>query len=301
MLCTGVMRFISTLIAALALLWPVATANVKASSHKEDLRPLYTIYTGSPKGTYYRFAEDMTKACQNLNIQIVATDGSLDNVNHLIQQPAMRTGHRFALVQNDAMTSVVGSDARAGSIKPIMAMYREDITVLANKNAHVHSLKDLEGKRVSVGVVGSGTWFTSSTIKTQLGITWTPVERSPEESILSVLVGDIDAMVIVGGHPIKLFNELGIFVKDRVKLVNMADEQLNKFYQISKLPNGTYIWQDDGVELRATRSALVSAADVSQPAIDALMSCINSHLPELRRWGHPKWADVQLPQLKPKK
>ena len=293
------MKFITTILAILALLWPIATNSVQASSHKEDTRPLYTIYTASARGTYYRFGEDLSRACSNLNVQVISTDGSLDNINHLIQPQAIRTGYRFAFVQNDALTSVMGTEPRARNlIKPIMTMYPEDITVLANTGSQINSLKDLDGKRVAVGVVGSGIWFTAATIRAQLGINWIPVERSPEESILAVLVGDVDAMVMVGGHPVKLFSELGSYVKDRVKLVNMTDGELNKLYNISKLPSGTYLWQDQTVELRTTRSAMIAAADVPQSAVDALVACVSTNISELRRWGHPKWADVQLPKLK---
>jgi TRAP transporter TAXI family solute receptor len=293
------MKIFASLIAILALICPLTMGVAASSAQAPDPRPVYTLYTAGIKGTYYRFAEDITRACPNLNIQIVSTDGSLDNVNHLIEPQAMRAGHRFGFVQNDAMVAVLGSEPRAKSlVKTVMPMYPEDITVLVNRASNINSMRDLEGKRVAVGVIGSGVWFTASSMRAQLGVNWIPVERSPEESILGVLVGDLDAMISVGGHPFKLYSELGAYVRDRVKLVPMTDTELNKLYASSKLPADTYLWQDQDVELRTTRSLLIASADVPQSAVNALTSCISTSLNELRRWGHPRWNDVHLPLIK---
>lgn len=258
-----------------------------------------TIFTASSKGTYFQFAENIVRACPKFNIQVVSTDGSLDNINQLLRKPSTKTGHRFAFVQNDALNSVLTSDPVVRSfVTPVMTMYREDIYVLVYKGAKIKSLMDLNGKRVSVGVPGSGVWFTANAIKTQLNLNWTPVERSPEESVLAVLVGDIDAMIAVGGSPIGVFKEMGAFVKGHVSLLSMSEAQLNGLYESSKLPGGTYLWQDNVVELRSTRSSFVAAADVPSNTVQQLTRCISENLPELRRWGHPKWNDVQPPRLK---
>lgn len=266
-----------------------------------DSRPTYTMYTGSARGTYYQIANDLVRACPALDINVVSTDGSLDNLNSLIQAPLIKAGNRFAFVQNDVLNSVMSSEPIAKQfIKPVMTLYNEDIQVLVYKGSGITKLSDLNGKRVAVGVPGSGAWFTANAIRAQLGIQWTAVERSQEESILGVLVGDIDALIAVGGSPIKMFNEMGKFVKDRVALISLSDTQLNRLYESSKLPAGTYLWQDNVVELRQTRSSLVTSKEVTPAAVDALFRCINANIKELRRWGHPKWQDVQLPP-KPKK
>ena len=262
-------------------------------------RPVYTFYTGGTRGTYYQFADDIARACGSLTTQVVPTDGSLDNLNHLIQAPVFRAGYRFAFVQNDVLASVFASEPTARTvIRTVMPMYPEDIHILVYRGSGIKTLNDLNAKRVAIGTPGSGVWFTANAIRTQLAISWVPVERSPEESILGVLVGELDAVVVVGGSPIKLFTDMGSFVKDRVTLLNLSAMQLNSLYASSSLPSGTYIWQDTPVELRQTRSMLVAAADVPAQAVNTLLKCVNDNLSELRRWGHPKWNAVQPLKLK---
>lgn len=250
------------------------------------------IFTGSSQGTYYRFAEDIQKVCKGLDIKIVTSRGSLDNLNNLLRDP---TGEqRFALIQSDVLSTVTSSVESPITIKRVMSMYREDVTVLVNKKAKIKTLADLSGKRVATGEVGSGTWFTASAIRSKLGIDWAPLERSPEESVLSLIVGDVDAMFIVGGHPLKLLTVLGGSVKDTIEILNINQ---NFRYAKSKLPAYTYPWQPHEVNLRTVQSSLIAAPDVPANTIARLTSCISNAMPELKKSGHPKWRDVRI-QLK---
>lgn len=269
------------------------------SAVSADPRPIYTIYTASQRGTYYKIAEDIQRACINLNIQIETTDGSLDNVNHLITPQILKTGHRFALVQVDVLTSIFGSEPRAKPlVQVILELYAEDINVFVNRMSKIETLKDLENKRVAIGVAGSGVWFTANAIKNQLGINWVAVERSPEESILGVLTGDIDAMILVAGHPIRMFSELSARMQERIKLLSLKNTNLGRRYLISRLVERTYLWQPEIVELRSTKSVLIAAKEVPAEAVAELLSCIKSNEVALRRWGHPKWNEVKFQQLK---
>lgn len=270
--------------------------SLAAMQKVHDARPIYTIYTASPRGTYYKIAEDIRRACNNLNIQIENTDGSLDNINHLITPQILKTGHRFALAQNDVLTSLFGSDANVKQlVQIVLELYNEDINILVNRASKIESLKDLDGKRVAVGTITSGVWFTANAIKNQLGINWIAVETAPEESILSVLTGEIDAMILVAGHPVQMFSELSARMRDRVKLLSLKDAGLNRKYSTSRLPEWTYLWQPEIVELKSTKSVLVAAKDVPTDAINDLLSCVKSNEAALRRWGHPKWNEVKFP------
>jgi len=264
-------------------------------------RPLYTIYTASAKGTYYQFGLDIQRACPHLKIQVINTHGSLDNVNNLIQPSVMRTGHQFALVQNDALAAMTEDEPRLKAlITPAMRMYSEEITVLVSKSSNIQSLSDLAGKRVAVGVVGSGTWFSAAAIKSQLGITWASIEIPAEESLLGVLSGDIDALITVSGHPVKFFSELGASMKGHVKLLNMSGVELDQMYKTAVLPKNTYLWQDRAVELRSTRSTMITPSSTPESATRALIQCISSKQEELRAWGHPKWRTMQFPAVSTK-
>jgi TRAP transporter TAXI family solute receptor len=240
-----------------------------------DVKPLYTIYTASPKSSYQELGLSIRGACPSLNIQVQSTKGSLDNINQLIQEPIFKTGYRFAFVQNDAMAAISASEPKLKKlVKPIMGLYPEDITILVNKESGINTLPDLQGKRVSVGLPGSGSWFSSTLIRGQLGITWTSIERSQEESILDLLTGNLDAAIVVGAHPITLYAILGSSIQSRVKLINLTDTELNVLYSSSILPAFTYKWQTAQIVLRKTNSNLVASLDVPKDAINKLSQCI---------------------------
>ena len=251
--------------------------------------PIYTLYAGSARGTFYRISEDIVRACPKLNIQIVSTKGSLDNVNHLITAQPMLTGYRFAMAQQDVLTTISKSNGRVVAKMTPLLMYPEEITVIVNRASNIKSLKDLSGKRVVIGSRGSGTWFTSVIIRNKIGLDWVSVEKSQEESILGLIVGNIDAMFIIGGHPHPLLNGLSASVSSNIEILNI--DGLN--YNRSVLPAKTYLWQENPVNQYTVQANLIAAPDVPTKAIAALTSCISLALPDLRRWGHPKWKDIK--------
>lgn len=257
-------------------------------------KPLLNIYTASVRGTYHRFGEDIERACSQIfKIQVIPSDGSLANINNLIVPQPIR-GARFAFVQQDALTSVMGSDPEVrGLVQSVLPMYSEDISILTSRQSNIKTVSDLNAKRVSIGVVGSGVWFTAQNLQKQLGVRWIPIERSPDESILGVLTGDIDAMIMVTGHPFQLYQELGPLMKSRIKLLDMSGLEVPG-YEKTELREITYPWQDREVELLSTRSLLIAARDVPDKIIRELLSCIADNQDDLKRWGHPKWKEVKI-------
>ena len=260
-------------------------------------KPLYTIYSGFPKGTYINIAEDIARACPKFQINVEATQGSLQNINSLITTPVVKNGYRLAIVQRDALEAIIGTEPKAAGIyKTITPLYSEEITIIVNKNSNIKTLADLNGKKVASGLPGSGIWFSSNTIKNALSIHWLQIDRTPEESILLVLTGEIDAMVIVGGVPVRLFQELGKTMSDRISMLKITAPELEKEYTRVVIPPGTYLWQDYPVETKATQSILIAAADVPDGAIKELKSCLITNIPSIRKFGHSKWKEI-IPNL----
>jgi TRAP transporter TAXI family solute receptor len=259
-------------------------------------KPLYTVYTGFQKGTYALIAEDIQKACPQFQINVEPTQGSLANINALIAPPVIKNGHRLALVQKDALDAILGSEPKAKTVyKMVMPFYSEEITIIANKKSGIKTLKDLNGKRVASGLPGSGMWFTANTIRNALNIKWLQVDRLPEESILLVLTGEVDAMLIVGGSPVRLFQELGQSMAERILMIPITETEFEKVYQPARIPALTYLWQDYPVETKATQSILIAAADVPDNAIKEFNSCLAKNLSAIKKFGHPKWKEINFP------
>lgn len=266
-----------------------------AKAQKETI----TIYTGAQRGTYFQFGQDIRRVCPAFDVQVIETNGSLDNIAALVSKQPLRTGHRFALVQTDVLQGVIGEEARIqGVMDVVMPMYQETVTILVNRNSKIASVYDLVGKRVAVGSPGSGVWFTATAIKTSLGIEWIQIEKSHAESILALLVGSIDAMVMVAGHPFSSYVELPISMKNVVGFIPLTDPRLDKLYSRAVLPIGMYIWQTESLETLSTRSLLMGSKGIPASVTKDLIKCIIKGEAELRRWGHPRWNEIKFAQPK---
>ena len=256
-------------------------------------KPLYTFFTGSPKGTYTQVANDIEKACPNLNIQVQTTQGTLANINSLLLGPQYKAGNRIAFVQQDALEIMAGEIPKIKHLyKLVTPLYDEEIVIIANKNSGIHSVKDLAGKRVSIGQTGAGSWFTSSMIQRKLRARWVGYEHSIEESMLMVLTGQIDAALVVGGVPLPIFTELGKGMDNRIVMIPIYAPELDKLYKTIKIPAKTYEWADYPIDTKSTMSLMIAASDVKDKDIKELKSCLVKNLPAIQKFGHPKWKQI---------
>lgn len=256
----------------------------------------FFIFAGSARGTYYAFAEDIRRACPSLNITIVATDGSIDNIGRLVRKNTQPAFNRFGFTQLDAFVGLGANDERVRSLTTVMQMYNEDVSLLVSLGSNIRSLSDLNGKRVAIGQPASGIWYSANYIRNLLGVNWIAVEQGNDEALLSLLVGDVDAIFLVTGHPSRILNDLPKSIERRVGLINLSELVGKSHFSLSVLPSKTYPWQSSSVELVAVRSLLLAAGDVSPAATKALTTCIKQAEPELKKWGHPKWSEINLPR-----
>jgi hypothetical protein len=292
------MKFIIGLVLALAPLLMansqqvVTVSGIAVPPHSNA--PLFTLYSGSPKGAYTRLAEDLQRVCTNLNIQIQPTDGAVANMKALSDEQVIRTGVRIAFAQQDVVVALSGQGYPAPKV--VMPLYNEDVNVLVNVGSHIGSLRDLNGKRVAVGKPGSGNWQTAKTIREELKINWIPVEQSPDESILGLLTGEVDAMILTSGHPIKLFSELSGNMRSLITM--LPTTELKSYSTVEKLPANTYLWQPTEVEMKSTRSLLIAASGTTQAEMNEVLMCVSSNKEVLKKLGHPAWNQVTFPTTK---
>lgn len=253
-----------------------------------------TIFTGFQKGTYSVVGNDIRKACSSMSIQ-TELGGSLSNLNALINEPVVNLGHRFALVQKDVYDAIV-KPLKKPPVTIVSPLFPEEILILVNKSKGIRTVEDLNGKRVAGGQVGSGMWFTSKALEELVNIQWLNIERTPEETILLLLTGEIDAMIVVSSHPVRLFEELPTSFSQYVNVLNISDHpKINKVYRDTvTIPANTYIWQQNPIKTITTLTYLIAADDVPSHAIKEIKSCLTKNLPALKKLGHPKWKTVNI-------
>jgi TRAP transporter TAXI family solute receptor len=118
---------------------------------------------------------------------------------------------QLAIVEASALYDAVhglGAFASAGpqpSLRMVMRLYEESITLVARGDAGIAGVADLRGKRVSLGPEGSGTRPDAEQVLAAAGLApgdlAAALALSPDEHNDAMCAGRIDAYFYVVGHP----------------------------------------------------------------------------------------------------
>ena len=122
-----------------------------------------TFTTGGESGTYYAFgsvlAQYVTTNADDIDITAVSSGGSQANIEALDGDFA-----QLGFSQSDVMSyAYAGSRTFAeigaiDSISTVAALYMEQVQIVT-MDANIKTVADLKGKNVSIGALGSGTYF----------------------------------------------------------------------------------------------------------------------------------------------
>lgn len=124
--------------------------------------------SGSRKGAYFHFAKRYAEALhkEGLSVEVRETAGSVENLRLLGQDGS---GVAVAIVQSGVATL-----EQVQSFSALGSLYREPLWVFYRGDRRLERLSHLEGKRIGVGPVGSGTYAVSMRLLAANGL------REPE-------------------------------------------------------------------------------------------------------------------------
>ena len=164
------------------------------------------VITGMEGGTYARTGADLTILDNDtLRVLPILGKGSLQNLSDILYL----RGTDIGFVQADALTYAKQHDMfpnLAQSIQYIAKLYDEEVHVLARKD--ITRIEDLNGQRVNVDVVGSGSAMTAEILLDALGIKARIENQKQVTGVEELKHGDIAAVIHVGGAPIPLFADI---------------------------------------------------------------------------------------------
>ena len=265
----------------------------------------YNIVTGGPTGTYIQIGNDLSRLLERngRTLNVLESNGSQDNIYDV----STRAWTPLGIVQSDVLGWIqymqdVEPELRriAQTTRMVYPLYNEEIHILAREG--IDSLRDLSGKRVATGKIGSGTNLTATLLLGSVSITLgREVNAGGREAAEMLKRGAIDAMFYVAGYPVKLFAE-EISRNDNLHLLPLTDRSLREFYSASRIPAGTYSWQPEAVPVVAVKAVLMTYeydrrntyfSDACDFVGFAAWS-IRENLDRLRNNGHPKWNSVDL-------
>lgn len=135
---------------------------------------------------------------ERLRIVPIIGNGGRRNIDDLLSEPPLAD---VAIVQADALNSVTDARRPGGEreLFYIAKLFNEEVYVVAR--ADIDSLASLAGKKVAIGVAGSGAAVTARAIFAALAIPIEPLSLEPADARERLRTGEIAAMVTVGGKP----------------------------------------------------------------------------------------------------
>jgi TRAP transporter TAXI family solute receptor len=173
-----------------------------------------TLITGTIGGTYVQFGADLASVLDDgnkLRILPIVGRGSVQSVADIL----FLQGVDLGIVRADTLDYL----ERKGFAKDIKKqftyvtkLYNEEMHVVAPKT--IKSLKDLEGRIISVDLPNGGTFVTALTVFERLGMKAKFVYIEQRIAMEKLKAGEIDAVIVTGGKPYKsvsTFNNDGRF------------------------------------------------------------------------------------------
>jgi len=220
-------------------------------SEREDRSPeRLRVSTGGQGGIYFvygaAFATVISRHLQGYRATAQESTGAVQNLLRLRDGKA-----DIALTLGDtALDAVEGREAfkRPVRLAALAQIYRSYVQVVAAQGSGIRSLKDLEGKRVSVGSPDSGTEVIAERVlelaridsrsgirRAQLGVA---------ESAAAVADGSLDAFFWSGGLPTSAVTDLTrahrVTMLDVRALARPLRQRYGGVYEDAEIPAGTY-------------------------------------------------------------
>jgi TRAP transporter TAXI family solute receptor len=235
------------------------------------------IASGPPGGAYAEIAERYKAilARDGIQLEIVPTVGSLANLKLLTSEEG---GVDIAFVQGGT-----GSAEAAPGLVSLASLFFEPVWVFVRGAASPKRLAELAGRRVAVGIEGSGTRVLALELLTASGVFERPttvVDIGGAAAIAALLERRVDAAVFVSARPTPALSPL-LEAKD-VHLVDFEHAEAYKFrypYLSSvTLPAGVIRLDADipphDITLLAPAAALVAREGLHPALIDLLMAAV---------------------------
>src|SRR6202045_1037216 len=177
-----------------------------------------TLLTGTIGGTYVQFGADLASVLDDdgkLRVLPITGRGSVQSVADIL----FLKGVDLGIVRADTL-GYLEKKGFANDIKKqftyVTKLYNEEMQVIAPKT--VKTLKDLEGKTVSVDLPNGGTFVTALTVFERLGLKPNVVYIEQRIALEKMRNGEIDAVIVTGGKPYK---SVSAFKDDRFHLVTV--------------------------------------------------------------------------------
>jgi TRAP transporter TAXI family solute receptor len=173
-----------------------------ASSSERANAGTIGVISGGADGTYIRIAADLANVLdgEQLRVLPIIGRGSLQNLRDIMYLRGVDVG----IVQMDARQGLGEDRLQAAAqqrLRYIARLYNEELHVLASRE--ITDLRQLDGRRVNIDKVGSGTSLTAKILFDKLGIKPEFTHYDQATSYERLRTGEVQAALFVAGRPVR--------------------------------------------------------------------------------------------------
>ncbi|MGQ9509136.1 MAG: TAXI family TRAP transporter solute-binding subunit [Thermodesulfobacteriota bacterium] len=283
----------------------VVFINALSLEKVQAARKYISIASGWVVGVYFPLAGAISRIAHeklpDIKITVESSGASVANAKLIATGDA-----DMAILQNDiAFYAYNGTkpmfDKPVSNIRGIAALYPEHCQIHARKDAKISSVKDLKGKRVAVGPLGSGTEANAMQILEAYGLKFEDlgkVERlSAAESADYLKDGRIDAAFYTVGVGASAIVDTALMVDTMIVPIDgpQADSLVKKypFYAKDKVPAGIYKGVDKDVPTVAVLAILVAKSELEGDIVYRITKAMWENIGRIES-AHAKGKEVKL-------
>jgi TRAP-type uncharacterized transport system substrate-binding protein len=251
--------------------------------------------TGMGGGTYVRTGADLT-ILDDETLRVLPTlgKGSLQNLSDIL--------YFTGVVQADALAYAKQHDMFPGlteNIRYIARLYDEEVHDLPRED--ITRPEDLNGQRIGVGVIGSGSAMTAEILLDALGIKPNVEHDKQVNAVQKLKRGEIAAIIHVGSAPIPLLADVSAASELHFLPIRLS-QTFAQTYLPDKFTHDTYpalVPSDAPVPTIAVGDVLATFASSPRPErynnvghfVEVLFNKFDQFQQPPR---HPKWREVNL-------
>ena len=270
-----------------------------------------TIGTGGQTGVYYTAGQSVCRFLNRAEVQPAikcnapSTAGSVTNI------VALESGeYEFGFIQSDhqhkALNGLAPFDKKGPleDLRAVFSLQTEILTVVARSDSGIESFDDLKGKRVNIGVPGSGSRDTFDEVMKAKG--WSNAdfalagELKPAEMASALGDNNLDAITYVVGHPSGAIQEALTNVD--AKLIPVSGPEIDAFlqhadyYTTAQIPAGLYPGVDTAVPSIGGKAVLATTSKTDPEIVYQLVKAVFDNLERFKRL-HPAFADLEAKDM----
>lgn len=269
-----------------------------------------TIGTGGQTGVYYTAGQSVCRFLNrgaeehDIKCNAPSSAGSVGNIVAL-----QNKDYDFGFIQSDHQFKALEGQAPfdekpVKNLRAVFSLQSEILTVVVRNDSNIDTLEDLKGKRVNIGVPGSGSRDTFEELMKandwDKGTFSLAAELKPAEMAAALGDNNLDAITYVVGHPSGAIQE-ALTTAD-AKLIPVTGPGVDRlleqasYFTRADIPGGLYPGVEEPIPSMGGKAVLATTEETDPEVVYQLVKSVFDNLDRFKRL-HPAFADLKAEDM----